>query len=268
MSKNRIYRGCCYLALSILVFGCGGGGGGDTTGRTDTPLDVAGVWTIVETSGVNTCEEPVGIEDTYQVTVSQSGTVLTVVTPMGTFNGSIAGDILSWTGSFSEDEGTTTITLMDLTAAADGLSFSGSADWTWTDGSLSCSGSVTIDGSKETTPPPSGLNVSGTWTVIETSGANTCEDPVGVEGLPYEMTLTQVGSTLTVINPAGTFTGTLTGDIISWTGSFLEEGGTTTLTGVALTVDGTENNFSGSVDWTWSDGSFTCTGTTTAVGSR
>mgnify|MGYP001481666773 CR=1 FL=1 len=269
MRKNQIYRRCLYLvlvAMLVLLFGCGGGGGGSS----DTPLDVAGVWKIVETSGANTCDEPVGVVDTYEITVAQDGTELTVTTPMGVFTGSIAGDVLKWTGSFDEDGGTTTITLMDLTVSEDGKSISGTADWTWgIDNVISCTGSMSVTGTKTTTPdpPPAGLDLSGFWSVVETTGANDCGDEVGVP-FNYFAEITQDGNDLDIYISPDMFSGTLDGNVISWTGSYFEDGGTTTITSMSLIVDESGDSFSGNYNWVWTLDSFSCSGVCSIAASR
>ncbi|MDT8421627.1 MAG: hypothetical protein RQ754_14465 [Desulfuromonadales bacterium] len=267
MRKNRTYRRCLYLLLAamlVLMFGCGGGGGGSSK-----TLDVAGVWTIVETSGENTCDEPVGVMETYDITVVQDGTDLTVTTPMGVFSGSIAGDVVEWTGSFAEDGGTTTITLMDLLVSEDGKSISGTADWTWTNGAFTCEGSMSVTATKKTTPdpPPSGLDLSGFWSVVETTGANDCGDEVGVS-FNYFAEITQDGNDLDIYISPDMFSGTLDGDVISWTGSYFEDGGTTTITSMSLTVDESGDSFSGNYNWVWTLDSFSCSGVCSIAASR
>ncbi|HEY9051351.1 MAG TPA: fibronectin type III domain-containing protein [Gammaproteobacteria bacterium] len=115
---------------------CGGGGGSGTI----TPIaDVTGDWTITE-SGTSNCPGEETYYNVYTITVSQSDNTLTVSTPVGIFTGSINGDSISWTGSFAEDGGVTTITSMSLTVSSDGNSLSGTSSWSWTDGDSSCSG--------------------------------------------------------------------------------------------------------------------------------
>lgn len=269
MRKNQTLRRCFYLVLAavlVLMFGCGGGGGG---GSSDTPLDVAGVWTIVETSGENTCDEPVGVVETYDVTVVQDGTDLTVTTPMGVFTGSIDGDAVEWTGSFEEDGGTTTITLMDLTVSEDGTRVTGTADWTWTNGTFICEGTMSVTGTMkiEPDPPPSGLDLSGFWSVVETTGANDCGDEVGVS-FNYFAEITQDGNDLDIYISPDMFSGTLDGNVISWTGSYFEDEGTTTITSMSLTVDESGDSFSGTYDWVWTMDSFSCSGTCSISATR
>jgi len=50
-------------------------------------------------------------------------------------------------GSFPEDGGTVTVNAT-LIVSAEGDSMQGSDDWTWTDGSESCSGSDSLSGTR------------------------------------------------------------------------------------------------------------------------
>jgi hypothetical protein len=62
----------------------------------------------------------------------------------GPFNGTV----LSLTGSYPEDEGTTTITGMRLVLDAQGTVFRGTSSWSWTDDEDDCTGTDTITATK------------------------------------------------------------------------------------------------------------------------
>ncbi|HEX7125901.1 MAG TPA: hypothetical protein VF406_08985 [Thermodesulfobacteriota bacterium] len=141
------------MAAMLGLSGCGGGGGGGG-GPSGPPADVQGIWTITETMGNNTCGEPVGAKDVYDVSVVQapgaSTFELTVLDAAGDpldgpFIGSINGNTISWTGSFDEDGGTTTA---QITGTVNGNSLSGSSNWSWTDGDDSCSGTTSFTGTR------------------------------------------------------------------------------------------------------------------------
>lgn len=72
---------------------------------------------------------------------------------------------------------------------------------------------------------------------------------------------------LVVTSDGITFTGTLNGTQGSWSGSYPEDGGTTT---EEFTVTFTSNNtmFNGGSTWTWSDGLGGCSGSSTITGSK
>jgi len=72
--------------------------------------------------------------------------------------------------------------------------------------------------------------------------------------------ITQDDSAITILTSTGnTFSGTVNGDIVEWTGSYEERGGTTTFTSLGISASG--NSASGSATWTWTDGIDSCNGT-------
>lgn len=139
--------GAAALVLMFVLPGCGGGDSGDdggadaSAGGLNAPIaDLTGSWRITE-SGVSDCSNRASYTNgPTEITITQIGNALTVAAPAGTFAGTIDGDKAGWTGSYPSGGGTTTIDSMSLTVARDGDAFSGSARWTWTDGSSSCSG--------------------------------------------------------------------------------------------------------------------------------
>ena len=106
-------------------------------------------------------------------------------------------------------------------------------------------------------------DTSGTWTITE-DGASNCTGETTYHD-EYTITIIQSGNNLTVTTPAGTFYGTIDGDHVGWTGSYPEDGGTTTITAMQLTVSADGSSLSGTATWTWSDGVFSCSGTTQAI---
>lgn len=132
---------------------------------------------------------------------------------------------------------------------------------------LSCGGG----GDNVVTPT---VSLSGTWSITETvtSGSGVCADDVG-DMRTYTLTVVQSGNNLTAtLSGTGTsldgtvFTGTVSGDQVNWSGSFPEEGGTTTVSDTSITA--TDTTLSGSADWQWSDGMDSCTGTTSVTGVK
>ncbi len=118
----------------------------DDTGGGDT-LDVSGTWTVTE--NVSGCGET--YTDSFTMTVTQDGTDLTVVTGDGTFSGSITGNTITWTGSYPEEGGTTTITSLSVTLDASGEGGTGTVEWSWSDGTETCSGTTALTLAKGTT---------------------------------------------------------------------------------------------------------------------
>lgn len=109
-------------------------------------------------------------------------------------------------------------------------------------------------------------SMTGSWSVTEVSGANTCEEPVGASTVAA-YSITQAGTNLSVQANGHTYTGALSGNSLNWTGSYPEDGGTTTQTTIA-TLSGGGNSFSGTSSWSWTNGEESCTGSTTFTGTR
>jgi hypothetical protein len=115
-----------------------------------------------------------------------------------------------------------------------------------------------------TTPVPP-VDVSGTWLSRTVNNALNCD--VGEYIDAQALVITQDDSAITLLTSTGnTFSGTVNGDIVEWTGSFEERGGTTTFTSLSVTVSG--RSASGNADWTWTDGTDSCNGTMAITASR
>jgi hypothetical protein len=107
------------------------------------------------------------------------------------------------------------------------------------------------------------VDVSGTWSTTEVVDDTGCGGIIYTEYNTY--TVTQNGCNITVIpSDGGSFSGTVSGNQINWSGSWQEGGGTVTAN-ISLTISG--DSLSGSSSWTWSDG-YSCPGTTQITGTR
>ena len=120
-------------------------------------------------------------------------------------------------------------------------------------------------GDDEPTGNGSGLNVAGTWTITETADGTDCGD--GISTFTYTIGVAQSGSNITVTADGLTFSGTLSGNQLVWSGSYPEDGGTTTAN-VTMTIASDGNSLSGSSTWSWTDGIDSCTGTSTFSGVK
>ncbi len=103
-------------------------------------------------------------------------------------------------------------------------------------------------------------NIAGKWTWSRTDNSSC-------NGVSYEsgtFTVTQNGSNISVYDAVAnrTLTGTISGNTISFSGSFAEYGGTTNAT-ATLTLSADKNSCSGGASWTWTGPSKICTGTKT-----
>jgi hypothetical protein len=137
-----------FIVLTAILVSCGGGGGGDNTPACTSCSNVAGIWSTSpnhETVHPGTCGGNSYTEGaTY--TAVQNGCSLTVTTSGKSFSGQICNNTISWTGSYPDGTGTTTITSSSFTLS--GNTFAGTAYWTWS-GSTSCSGSTDVTATKQ-----------------------------------------------------------------------------------------------------------------------
>ena len=116
----------------------------------------------------------------------------------------------------------------------------------------------------ETALPPIG-DVSGSWSVTETSVSSNASCG-GYKA--YYLDLTQTGNSVVVGSPVGTFNGIISANKITWTGSYPEQGGTTTASTV-ITVGADCSSFTSTATWSYTEAGWgTCTGTSTASGYR
>ena len=118
--------------------------------------DVAGTWfTRIANNAVNCGLGE--IVDAQALVITQDANDITVLTSAGVeFTGTVAGDLVEWTGDIDERGGTTTFTSLSLTAS--GTTAAGNAAWTWTDGTDSCNGTMDITAQQDWGVADSGNN--------------------------------------------------------------------------------------------------------------
>jgi len=113
-------------------------------------------------------------------------------------------------------------------------------------------------------------NFAGNWGFTTVTDRASCG--LSSESNNYTAELTQSGNQVTLALLGYPLTVTVSGNVFSWTGSasIPYEGGTLTFISGQLTVASDENSFTGSFSWSWTNGTKTksCTGTTTATGTR
>ena len=251
--RSRSSRGIVPAVVALLIAACAD----DATGPPEG--GVAGNWTVSYTDDATGCGEGVtaGI---VNVLIAQNGNVLTVTSDGIVFTGTLNGTEATWSGSYPEDGGTTS-EQFTVTFANNNTTLSGGSTWTWTDGTDSCSGTSTITGSK--LGPEGG--VAGNWAVSFSDDATGCGE--GITTGTVNLLIAQNGNALTVTGGGIVFTGTLNGTEATWSGSYPEDGGTTS---EQFTVTFANNNttLSGGSTWTWTDGTDSCSGTSTITGSK
>ncbi|MEL7312862.1 MAG: fibronectin type III domain-containing protein [Pseudomonadota bacterium] len=152
------------LALILVTLSACGGGGGGASSDDPQPIPipaVAGEWQINE-SLTDDCGDR-DANTSYIATVTQTGAQVVVTYGGVSRSGTMSGNELTWSGSYPEDGGTTTVSSLILTFSGD--TASGSATWSWTDGNLSCSGTSSITATRIAGVPPaapSSLNANTT----------------------------------------------------------------------------------------------------------
>ncbi len=159
------------VAALVTVLGACGGKGGEPGAP---PATVEGNWTVTETGTSNTCGD--AVDPPYAISIAQNGGAITVTTPAGSFNGTISGNVVTWSGSYPDNGGTTTIT--SLRATVFGNTISGTSTWTWSQGSVTCGGTTTFSGAL-TVAGPSTFTVGGSVSgltggtvVLQNNGGN------------------------------------------------------------------------------------------------
>lgn len=110
------------------------------------------------------------------------------------------------------------------------------------------------------------LDISGTWTFSVTEDGTECGADFE-ESYVENYTIEQSGTDLTVIDYLGTeFNGSLDGTSVDWSGTYAEDSGQTT-NSVSANIFGVGDpvglSIEGTGEWTYTDGDFSCSGTTT-----
>lgn len=120
----------------------------DNIGDVCEPIDVEGTWQVTDINDETDCGEGINTVQ-YTIDITQNGERITVYKdPEGTFTGTLSGNTITWSGSYPEDGGTTTISSMTVNVSDDGNRFTSQSSWSWTDGIDSCSGTSQGEGVK------------------------------------------------------------------------------------------------------------------------
>lgn len=133
------------------------------------------------------------------------------------------------------------------------------------------SGALAITGcssSSDSTPAPATPigDISGVWAISESYSS----PDAGCSGFDaYNLGVVQSGNAVTVTDGGGNiFNGTLSGNILTWSGSYPDGIGTTTAS-ITITIGPTCTTLTGTSTWSYSEpGGFSCTGTSTATGTK
>jgi len=206
---------------------------------------------------------------TWSMTISQSGSISGSSTSSegsGTFDGACHPN--GYVLALGEDN--LSGNLFGFFGQISGSSISGS--WLSEDGSsgtfkTGSSPSPNPDPTPDPTPNPGIIQVQGKWTVTDENDQRNCGE--GINTVVYTLSVQQDGERVTVTKkPEGTFTGSISGNTITWSGSYPEDGGTTTILSMTVTVSDDGKTFTSQANWSWSDGDESCTGTSQGQGVR
>lgn len=107
--------------------------------------------------------------------------------------------------------------------------------------------------------------VAGNWSIQAFEDATNCGE--GTDSYSLSARIEQSDNTLTVTIDGTDYTGMLNGSVGTWSGSYDEDGGTTTEQ-YTVTFANENTTLSGGSTWTWSDGASSCSGTVTVTGER
>lgn len=114
-------------------------------------------------------------------------------------------------------------------------------------------------------PPVSTAEVSGIWYTRAVNNAVNCG--VGEFVDAQTIMISQNDTDLTLLTSTDvTLTGTVSGDIIEWSGDLPERGGMTTHTSASMVASA--GTASGNTTWTWTDGTDSCNGTMEITASQ
>lgn len=131
------------------------------------------------------------------------------------------------------------------------------------------SGAIGLTGcsSSDSAAPPAAPigDISGTWDISESYTSATA----GCSGYnSYTLTTVQSGNSVTVTDNSGNvFNGTLSGDKLTWSGSYPDYPGTTS-SNVTVTIGTSCTTLTATATWSYSETGFSCSGTSTSTGTR
>jgi hypothetical protein len=114
-------------------------------------------------------------------------------------------------------------------------------------------------------------NIAGEWDSTELVDGLACPDSAtDTRYRTYKITQSGCAITVAVTGPVAgvTFTGTISGTHLSWAGSFPDGSGTTTITGMDLTLSDDKKSVSGTASWTWTGSGTSCSGTTSVTATK
>ncbi len=202
------------LLTSFFVFACGGG---SSSGGLQAPAyNMSGTWSVTETSGTNTCYDPVGVVDTYTITAAQAqgsnSISMTNISTAETVTVTMSGTSITYSGQ-GPSTGCTNLSESWKFTADLASSISGTVNWTCQYTGGSCTGTDTVIATKAA-PTISGFNptsgpVGTTVTITGTNfSATAANNTVKFNGTTATVT-NSTATSITTSVPNGATTGTI-----------------------------------------------------------
>ncbi len=220
--------------------------------------DATGLWDYSEVAGShwNNCLEPNPVHSTDLVGILQTGNSFLIVGNGFSKIGSVNGVTYTYSDSFCEDGGVTSINFSATLSSA--TSASGNVSWTWSGFGESCSGGfqLTINKRPQNTPI---YDASGKWNFTQSEfDINTCASNAPPRPSGY-FQVTQTGNYVTALDDKGvSYSGFIDGATYALVRSYLEQGGRTSV--VYLVTLNSADSGSGPVEFVWDDSCDDCWG--------
>jgi hypothetical protein len=133
------------IVTTLALTACSSSGGDSGSSVCDPPAgDYAGFWTISGTDQGN-CGDEGSWSGSGTITVD-GNTMTGFPAGGGTHSGQVCANTLTVATSYPEDGGTVTLNFTATFSSNNAVS--GSGTWSWTDGSSSCNGTTSFQGTK------------------------------------------------------------------------------------------------------------------------
>lgn len=223
-------------------------------------IDATGTWKITESNAFINCLDATIETEIYTVIISQSGSTFIATRDGDSESGNIVdGKYVLYIEYPDQAYGKSgkTIEMWTFTFSSSILG-SGTYNGLWSadDDSYSCGWGCEILMQKQGVPSPSVYDATGVWNFSSSGNYDSCGEETSPEsGI---VTISQSGNTFTITRDGDSLPGTINGATYSASGSFSEDGGTTTTTLIFTLSSATTGTGTGT--WTWTDGYYNCNG--------
>lgn len=135
------------IANALVALDIAAGATFDDSVRDRVAVDFSGIWDVVSTVQATTCLLDIAVNYST-VTVVQDGINITIYLTVGTLNGTVLNNVVTWSDTYSDPPGSTSET-GSVTVSANGLSAAGTTTWTYTETGFSCTVTESIVATKQ-----------------------------------------------------------------------------------------------------------------------